>query len=543
MIGGESRLGSVIRNRKAALGALLALAYAAWAYPFIMESSVVAFDGRRYFNLFDDAMISMRYAWNFSHGQGLVWNPGERVEGYTNLLQTLIMSVFTALLDKSTAVLAVQVLGVLLVLGCVYLVWRLCTSLAIEVEPEGRTVFTAAIVLMTLTYYPLSYWSLSGMETGTLTSLIIAAVWMIERFRQKGRSLDLYLAAGLLGLADLSRPDALIFAVPLLAYAADTALRRAKDGPGNEARRGVVRTLLIAVGIYLLLPLGQEAFRIQYYHALLPNTYYLKATGMPLADRIRNGLGFLSLYFWTHAIFLGMGLLGFVLKPDRRKACYLALVIAPILYEIWAGGAPLRLWRLMTPVEPLGAALFVMGGMELLRRLRTDFSTRTGIAWMGVLTGIAIMSVNLFFLPQIFFLQTWFPTGFYSLRVNSAVALNELTTQNASVGVLAAGVVPYYTGREAFDYLGRSDPHIASLPPDLSGAVSWNGMYSVPGHNKYDLVYSIEQLQPTFTDTDRWGRENLSAWVSAHYVSVQYHGVGLLLKRGAPEVKWNLINP
>jgi hypothetical protein len=26
-------------------------------------------------------MISMRYAWNVSHGSGLVWNPGERVEG------------------------------------------------------------------------------------------------------------------------------------------------------------------------------------------------------------------------------------------------------------------------------------------------------------------------------------------------------------------------------------------------------------------------------------------------------------------------------
>ena len=63
----------------------------------MLESSVVAIDGRRYFGLFDDAMISMRYAWNFSHGQGLVWNAGERIEGYTNLLWTLIMAVFTGL--------------------------------------------------------------------------------------------------------------------------------------------------------------------------------------------------------------------------------------------------------------------------------------------------------------------------------------------------------------------------------------------------------------------------------------------------------------
>lgn len=71
------------------LVALLAVAYIAWSTAFIRESSIVAVDGKRYFNLFDDAMISMHYAWNLSHGHGLVWNPGERVEGYTNLLLTL----------------------------------------------------------------------------------------------------------------------------------------------------------------------------------------------------------------------------------------------------------------------------------------------------------------------------------------------------------------------------------------------------------------------------------------------------------------------
>ena len=34
----------------------------------------------------DDAYISLRYWLNFSNGQGLVWNPGETVEGYTNFL-------------------------------------------------------------------------------------------------------------------------------------------------------------------------------------------------------------------------------------------------------------------------------------------------------------------------------------------------------------------------------------------------------------------------------------------------------------------------
>ena len=37
-------------------------------------------------------MISMRYGRNLAEGYGLVWNPGERVEGYTNFLWTVIMA-------------------------------------------------------------------------------------------------------------------------------------------------------------------------------------------------------------------------------------------------------------------------------------------------------------------------------------------------------------------------------------------------------------------------------------------------------------------
>src|SRR5512142_2264485 len=83
-----------------------------WCMFYIYRTSFIALDGQRYFSLFDDAMISMRYAWNLSHGNGLVWNAGEYVEGYTNLLMTLIMTAATALFNKKDAVLAIQILGI-----------------------------------------------------------------------------------------------------------------------------------------------------------------------------------------------------------------------------------------------------------------------------------------------------------------------------------------------------------------------------------------------------------------------------------------------
>jgi len=98
--------------------------FVAWASLFIYRSSLAGIDRRRYFCLFDDAMVSMRYAWNLSHGLGLGWNPGEYVEGYTNFLMTLLMSLPTLVFDKVNAVLAMQVLGIVFMLANAYLDWR-----------------------------------------------------------------------------------------------------------------------------------------------------------------------------------------------------------------------------------------------------------------------------------------------------------------------------------------------------------------------------------------------------------------------------------
>lgn len=105
---------------------LLTIGFVIWAGLFIYRSSFIAIDGQRYFSLFDDAMISMRYAWNLSHGEGLVWNPGEYVEGYTNLLMVLLMSLSAFIFDnKRFAVLAIQVAGILFMLGNAYLTMRI----------------------------------------------------------------------------------------------------------------------------------------------------------------------------------------------------------------------------------------------------------------------------------------------------------------------------------------------------------------------------------------------------------------------------------
>ncbi|MEI7425254.1 MAG: hypothetical protein WCK10_04010, partial [Candidatus Staskawiczbacteria bacterium] len=69
--------------------------------------------------MLDDAFISFRYAENFAAGHGLVFNPGERVEGYTTFLWVLILGVGKALGLKVIPL--SQNLGALFALGTILL--------------------------------------------------------------------------------------------------------------------------------------------------------------------------------------------------------------------------------------------------------------------------------------------------------------------------------------------------------------------------------------------------------------------------------------
>src|SRR5438105_2557104 len=61
----------------------------AWVLPLLLVGPLLILL-RFPVDIIDDAYISFRYAWNFAHGQGLVFNPGEHVEGFTNLSWTLL---------------------------------------------------------------------------------------------------------------------------------------------------------------------------------------------------------------------------------------------------------------------------------------------------------------------------------------------------------------------------------------------------------------------------------------------------------------------
>ena len=122
--------------------------------------------GRRVFCLFDDAMISMTYARNLVEGFGLNWaRRGAPVEGFTHPLWTALMVPVNLLpLPLDRRCLVVQVVSAALLLLNVELVRRLV--LRHFTRPGARQWLPACA--LTAFYYPLNFWALEGMETGSV---------------------------------------------------------------------------------------------------------------------------------------------------------------------------------------------------------------------------------------------------------------------------------------------------------------------------------------------------------------------------------------
>jgi hypothetical protein len=447
----------------------------------------------------------------------------------------LLMSLPTSFLDKSGAALAVQVLGVVLILANAYLVVLIAKRLFDGELVQHYGLFRALVFLCALSYYPLAYWSLMGMETGLLAVLLSSSVLFALRYAESNEPTPGFLMSVSLGLAFLTRSDAAIFAVPVFAYAFFGGTKRAAP-----------LHMLALGGPFALAVTGQELFRLSYYGELLPNTYTLKMTGMPLLERIKNGANFVAEFLrevWPLLVLVGAALL----FDFRRGTLFLAGVFAaPLLYQVWTGGDAWNLWRIFSPAVPL---MLVLGAREVFRVVAAVSETQGFRGYFshnpvvphrhvaGLVSVLAILTVlliiNFRFMPEVTMRKQSDEEAFEEGRVNTAVAINRFTTPDATVGVFAAGTIPYYTGRPAIDFLGKSDPYIANLPPDLS--------ISQAGHNKSDLDYSIKELRPTYAEGFQRPGQDLLEWAKGEYVRVNYEGVSLNLLKGSEKVRWDEI--
>jgi hypothetical protein len=312
---------------------------------------------------------------------------------------------------------------------------------------------------------------------------------------------------------------------------------------------------LAIVGLYVVFIVGQELFRWGYYGEWLPNTYTLKVGGIPLSSRLENGIRFVAPFLrevYVLLILVGAGLI----FAFRRDKLLLASVFAVLVcYQVWAGGDISSYWRLLSPVMPI---MLVLGTHEILMALQYLSETRgfrrhflsnpsflrryiLGVLACALVLGM-LWSINSRYLPEIAMVRDFNNVRTNEERVNIALTIERFTTPDAEVGVFDAGAIPYYTGRPAIDFLGKADPRISRLAPDPSGLPKmrfFEGRIYNPGHNKYDLEYSIKELRPTYVRGFVWGGQNVLDWAQSEYVMVVYKGTLVNFLKDSEDVRWD----
>lgn len=469
--------------------AILLVAYLVYAAIFLAQSSFVL-DGTRYYSLFDDGMISMVYARNLARGQGLAWNPGERVEGFTNPLWVIYMAGFHLLpIPAAKQSLAIQLSGLVFFAIALVLLYRIAQQLT-----DSSTAASLAAVALTAFYYPLNSWVLLGMEVSLLILVLAVAVLLAQRVvNQAAGYKGLYL---LLGASTLVRPDMVVPYLVFWGYLlwVDAVRRR------QHLRWGA----LILLGFLA----GQTAFRLLYFGEPLPNTYYLKMTGASTLLRIARGAYVYAKFVWNFNWALWVLPLAFYLAR-RNKLAYLlgALFLAFSGYSIYIGGDAWEHRGGANRFISLGLPFFFVLFAGALDRLRAwaagKIAGRPLPEWIaqGAFAAAVVLSVlNFNALIDAYSLSPFFlrgrPTYVIGNERNTTIGLflQEITSAQATIAVTAAGATPYFADRYSIDLLGKSDLVIARGPmhiPDDLAMIDFR-----PGHMKWDYARSIGELQP-----------------------------------------------
>jgi hypothetical protein len=288
----------------------------------------------------DDTFITLRYARNLIEGHGLVFNVGEKVEGYTNFLWLMVLAVAQMVgMDGPKASVYLSLVCFAVTIGLVYRIGQF----RLQPKTPYAAVLPIACMALAANYFFASFGT-GGLETMFAAMLVTLA---LERAQHQHPFM-----AGLAGIgATMAHPDhALFFAGLGLALLIDP-----------ERRRGWFRYGLP----FLLVYLPYTIVRWKYFGEFFPNTYYAKAAHLSYFSQ--GG-------FYVFASVVSGGLWAIIplavfaaIKFKRNFLIHYALICVP-LYIVYVAkiGGDYMLGRLICPILPIVFLLAEMAIRELL---------------------------------------------------------------------------------------------------------------------------------------------------------------------------------
>jgi hypothetical protein len=298
--------------------------------------------------LIDDAFITFRYADNLAHGVGFVYNPGEHVEGTSTFLETVVLAFFRVFgANMLTTSRAIGVASFFALIAGTFALVKSLTGAPARVLGLGAAAMVASSMSLAL-------YAMGGLETTFFAALVLLGVSLhLRAARHPELTPKAWSLA--LGAVAITRPEGGGYFVLLWLCFVGRSLVTSRD------LRRTARLAAVSVLWFSLLYVPVLAFRLIYFHALVPNTITAKANvlatlhGKGLADLIKfvaNGAG--GHHFEDYVAMLGVGAylvpLGLLRKSTRYATCVLlATIVGAWGVDALDDGDWMPGWRLLTP--------------------------------------------------------------------------------------------------------------------------------------------------------------------------------------------------
>lgn len=401
----------------------------------------------------DDAYITFRYAENLARGHGLVYNPGERVEGYTDFLWAVIAA--AVIWFKGDPGKATIILNLASFVALLLLIERLGRRLRIT-----RTLISIATLLLAANY------TMASFATACIESMFAAmlATLALERVAS-GHPL----AGGLAGVAAaMTHPDHGIF------YAAmGLALLL-----GRPRRKELVYFAAPFVAVFV----PYFLWRWSYYGDLMPNTFYAKSADKGYFDQgIR--------YLLTTVVGAGFGLslpLG-VLGAYQIRNTFIgryAIILLPIyLFYVVKVGGDFMLGRFFVPAIPVWLLLVDAGHRWLISQGHFRSALSLALPAVAIALPISVVKSSEIY-HGIADERSWVNvSNFANMDVNAYGQVlgrslhQQLTARGHTpkIALWCIGMAGYYSKLPIFDMRGLTSRSVAHLPIAERGR---------PGHEK-----------------------------------------------------------
>jgi len=431
---------------------------------FVIALALLVGHGWTFRFVIDDAFISFRYAANMLDGHGLVFNRGEMVEGYSNLLWVHFSAFGMKLgLDPLLWTRIMGTVAMAIVLALVPGIVGILAPRATEISAApGRTaqILIAAIGAG-------ACWMLSGLETPLFTLWAVLA-WRMALQRNP-------LGAGIVGvLLVLTRPEGPALAMIFTIWAMSPG---GSDSLMHNMRRWLgLAILLIGIAVFFI-------WRHDVYGWWLPNTYFAK-TG-DIAGQIKTGLPYTLSFLLNYVLSLaviggaaGMGG-GFATMKPRDTLYGAGLVVFWLAYTTVIGGDMLGMFRFFVPILPI-----MLIGTVALAAEAGWLSRPQGAIVFTLILGLAL-------LPASF---TGKERRLVSIHMSEANlggwilagdAMAEQLPRGSVIALGPAGYIPWKTGFKAYDFYGLVDPEIAHQEMEFT--------HGYAGHEKHNGALVLER--------------------------------------------------